>query len=163
LAAGKFAGIDETYFKRTRDRKYMNDYGQPYEQYMSGLQEGNKLDTARANAAQSGIESLTGFKSSAIESLTGRNPVALYNDVLKKSDIEYTDQDVTYSTDGETLTKLVLEKIANGETDNVFKLGESMKAKNPAVASFVYSLLYLAGYKDTKITNDLYLGGLISQ
>lgn len=163
LAAGKFAGIDEAYFKRTRDRKYMKDYGQPYEQYMSGLQEGNKLYTADTNAAQMGIESLTSFKSSAIESLTGRNPVALYNDVLKKKNIEYKDQDTTYSTDGETLTKLVLEKIANGETDNVFKLGESTKAKNPAVASFIYSLLYLAGYKDSKITNDLYLGGLISQ
>jgi hypothetical protein len=163
LAAGKFAGIDETYFKRTRDRQYMKDYGQPYEQYMSGLNEGNKLYTADINAAQMGIESLTGFKSSAIESLTGRNPIALYNDVLRKKNIEYKDQNTTYSTDGETLTKLVLEKIANGETDNVFKLGESMKAENPAVASFVYSLLYLAGMKDSKITNDLYLGGLISQ
>jgi hypothetical protein len=162
LARGKFAGIDETYFKRNRDRQYMKDYGQPYEQYMSGLNEGNKLYTADTNAAQMGIEKVAGFKASAIESLTGRNSVSLYNDVLREN-IEFEEDGQTVIKDGETITKDVLNLIANQEYDKVFNLGESMKAKNPAAASFVYSLLYLAGYKDTKITNDLYLGGLINQ
>jgi hypothetical protein len=162
LAAGKFSGLDETYFKRNRDRQYMKDYGQPYEQYMSGLNEGNKLYSADTNAAQMGIEKVAGFKASAIESLTGRNSVSLYNDVLREN-IEFEEDGQTVIKDGETITKDVLNLIANQEYDKVFNLGESMKAKNPAAASFVYSLLYLAGYKDTKITNDLYLGGLISQ
>lgn len=119
LAAGKFSGLDTTYFNQQRDREYMQQYGMPYADY-----EAEQKTIPGKYAAE--IATTTGYRAADMSKLTAQSPEQMY--VSYGTSYKYKDPetDTEVTRNGKAIIETMRDYLYEGELELAAKLAEAL-------------------------------------
>jgi hypothetical protein len=126
LARGKFSGLDQRMFEERRNRKYMGQYGVPYEEYkfLQEQQTSAARELAKANIAA--VESATGATVSQLVNASGMNETAIYN-ALAMNDVQYEQDGEIVSVPAAAAIDTALGYFNNNDDESVSAFIENIR------------------------------------
>ena len=156
LAAGKFAGLDTSYYTQQRDAQSMAQYGVPYAQRQDQLAAAAKEQKAIPGQWASAIENTTGFKATALSSILGQTPEQIYS--TYGQNYEFTDPatKTVKTANGQAIIEEMKKYMATGDEESALELSESLGQQDLArVLNAMYAIGRTKDIK-TRQLNTLY-------
>ena len=158
LAAGKFQGLDATYWKGKRDQQYMQQYGVPYDEYQATKKEYEDL----TKDMPSPLETATGFASKSLAGVTGMTAKQLSDQLVQP--IEFIDpaSGNTLSGSGQDALEQMKAYISGAQPDQAKKIMDDIAGRPGAegVAALLKAYYHMAVVAPTKYDyqNAMYIG-----
>jgi hypothetical protein len=146
LARGKFANLDETYYKQQRDANSMANYGMPYDEYKAQQDEldfgtrDKKITAADEAFAARELDRVTGIGSNYLSATTGQTAQQMY--AITSQQFKYTDPDDNKekATTGERMVEQYGVYIDEGNMDAANKLLNAVPADKQSLRRLMEAL-----------------------
>ena len=132
LAAGKFANINDDYWKKERDEEYMATYGKPYEQYkfeqdrLSDITAGGSKEKIAAATVK--IEELTGLRATSLSEKTSQTPVQMVDNLSRMYRIPDPATGEMTEANGAGIVEILRETIGSGNNRGLQDIYETLMA-----------------------------------
>jgi hypothetical protein len=132
LAAGKFANINDDYWKKERDAEYQAEYGMPYEQYkfeqdrLSDITTGGSKEKIAEATVK--IEELTGLRTTTLSEKTSQTPVQILENLSKMYQIPDPSTGELTEANGAGIVEILRESIGSGNNQGLQDIYESLMA-----------------------------------
>lgn len=156
LAAGKFGGLDNTYYTQQRDAESISKYGVPYAQHQDQQNAFDKEQKAIPAQWAAAIENTTGYKATFLSALTAQTPEQMY--ATYKQDYTYKDPETNKEvvSNGQGIIDIMRQYLITGKTDFASKLADSLGQQD--LARILNAMYNLGATRDirTKQTNAIY-------
>jgi hypothetical protein len=158
LAAGKFGGLDNTYYTQQRDAESIAKTGMPYAQAQDMETAAAKEQKTLPSRWAAALEQTTGFKSSAMSALTAQTPEQMYSTYSQDYTYKDPETDKEVVSNGQAIVEIMKSYLEAGENDFAMKLADSLGQQDLArILNAMYNLGPTKGIR-TKQTNAIYSG-----
>jgi hypothetical protein len=158
LAAGKFGGLDNTYYTQQRDAESIAKTGMPYAQAQDMETAAAKEQKTLPSRWAAALEQTTGFKSSAMSALTAQTPEQMYSTYSQDYTYKDPETDKEVVSNGQAIVEIMKSYLEAGENDFAMKLADSLGQQDLArILNAMYNLGPTKGIR-TKQTNSIYSG-----
>jgi len=123
LAAGKFGGLDTTYFNQQRDISSMQQYGMPYDDYQAKQKADAKAIPGQYAQA---IANSTGYNPTTISGLTGQTPEQMYASYA--TDYTYEDPETGEEVvrNGQAIVEIMRDYLYAGDIELAADLADAL-------------------------------------